>query len=49
MKTAEAVSAGHPDKVSDQISDAILDALKTAGNGHFGHGFEWDCWPRIKK
>ncbi len=25
--TSESVSAGHPDKVSDQISDAILDAL----------------------
>lgn len=26
MRTAEAVSKGHPDKVCDQISDAILDA-----------------------
>jgi S-adenosylmethionine synthetase len=26
MKTAEAVTEGHPDKVCDQISDAILDA-----------------------
>lgn len=45
MKTAEAVSKGHPDKCSDQISDAILDAyleqdpdarvaVETAG----GHG-----------
>ena len=24
--TSESVSAGHPDKVCDQISDAILDA-----------------------
>ena len=24
--TSESVSEGHPDKVSDQISDAILDA-----------------------
>jgi len=24
--TAEAVSEGHPDKVADQISDAILDS-----------------------
>ncbi|MFZ4377745.1 MAG: S-adenosylmethionine synthetase N-terminal domain-containing protein, partial [Saprospiraceae bacterium] len=24
--TSESVSAGHPDKVADQISDAILDA-----------------------
>ena len=24
--TSEAVSEGHPDKVADQISDAILDA-----------------------
>ena len=26
LKTAEAVSLAHPDKVCDQISDAILDA-----------------------
>ena len=25
--TSEAVSQGHPDKVSDQVSDAVLDAL----------------------
>ena len=25
--TSESVSMGHPDKVSDQISDGILDAL----------------------
>ncbi len=25
--TSESVSMGHPDKVSDQISDAILDAM----------------------
>lgn len=29
MRTAEAVSPGHPDKISDQISDAILDAYLT--------------------
>jgi S-adenosylmethionine synthetase len=27
--TSESVSAGHPDKVCDQISDAILDAILT--------------------
>lgn len=27
MRTAEAVSQGHPDKVCDQISDAILDDI----------------------
>lgn len=26
-RTAESVSAGHPDKIADQISDAILDAV----------------------
>lgn len=26
FKTAESVSPGHPDKICDQISDAILDA-----------------------
>ena len=25
--TSESVTEGHPDKVADQISDAILDAL----------------------
>nr|WP_280951323.1 S-adenosylmethionine synthetase N-terminal domain-containing protein [Metamycoplasma orale] len=25
--TSESVGAGHPDKICDQISDAILDAL----------------------
>ena len=32
--TSESVSEGHPDKVCDQISDAILDAwlrIRTAG------------------
>lgn len=28
-KTSEAVSTGHPDKVADQIADAILDLLRT--------------------
>jgi hypothetical protein len=27
--TSESVSEGHPDKVADQISDAILDAIFT--------------------
>jgi S-adenosylmethionine synthetase len=30
--TSESVSAGHPDKVADQISDAILDAALKAGD-----------------
>ncbi|NMC98971.1 MAG: methionine adenosyltransferase, partial [Bacteroidales bacterium] len=28
--TSESVSEGHPDKVADQISDALLDAFLTA-------------------
>ena len=27
LLTSESVSVGHPDKVADQISDAILDAI----------------------
>ena len=27
--TSESVTEGHPDKVADQISDAILDAMLT--------------------
>ena len=30
--TSESVSIGHPDKVCDQISDAILDALFSTGS-----------------
>ena len=30
--TSESVSMGHPDKVSDQISDAILDSLLAKDN-----------------
>ena len=29
--TSESVSEGHPDKVADQISDAILDAIFRQG------------------
>ncbi len=29
--TSESVSEGHPDKVADQISDAILDAIVAQG------------------
>ena len=25
--TSESVTAGHPDKVADQVSDAVLDAI----------------------
>ena len=33
--TSESVSEGHPDKVADQISDAVLDKLlaRTGGTG----------------
>ncbi len=30
--TSESVTEGHPDKMCDQISDAILDALMAAGS-----------------
>src|SRR6266480_2758847 len=33
--TSESVCAGHPDKICDQISDAILDAVLT--QDRFGH------------
>ena len=29
--TSESVSEGHPDKVADQISDAVLDKLLAVG------------------
>ena len=33
VRTAESVSAGHPDKIADQISDAILDAVLQIDSG----------------
>ena len=30
--TSESVSSGHPDKVADQISDALVDAALSAGD-----------------
>ena len=46
--TSESVSEGHPDKLSDQISDAVLDlylskdanarvAVETTGQNRHGH------------
>ena len=32
--TSESVAMGHPDKVADQISDAILDAMLKVRNAH---------------
>ena len=29
--TSESVTEGHPDKVADQISDRVLDAVLTGG------------------
>ena len=29
--TSESVTEGHPDKMADQISDAVLDAILTQG------------------
>jgi len=35
--TSESVCAGHPDKICDQISDAILDAaISSDSNAHTG-------------
>lgn len=33
VMTSESVTAGHPDKLCDQISDAVIDACLTAGPG----------------
>ena len=40
--TSESVSEGHPDKVADQISDAVLDAL-LAQDKHSRVGAETLC------
>ena len=41
--TSESVSEGHPDKVCDQISDGILDALIAAWTAlrHSRNDHEW--------
>lgn len=31
--TSESVSEGHPDKIADQISDAVLDAIRAGSKG----------------
>ena len=36
--TSESVTEGHPDKICDQVSDAILDA-------HPGQGSRPRAWP----
>ena len=36
--TSESVTEGHPDKIADQISDAILDAVMAEDpTGRVGH------------
>ena len=32
--TSESVTEGHPDKICDQISDAVLDAILEIGRAH---------------
>ena len=44
--TSESVSEGHPDKVADQISDAILDACM-AGDAHAHVGCETMVGPNL--
>jgi len=56
MLTSESVSEGHPDKLADQISDAILDAFlrqpiyaQTAVYGHFGRELPEFTWERTDR
>ena len=45
--TSESVSEGHPDKVCDRISDAILDAFVIDLGNTFGVGRgRWSCGKR---
>ena len=36
LMTSESVTEGHPDKLCDQISDAILDAMLKQDDAKFG-------------
>ncbi len=55
--TSESVTEGHPDKICDQISDAVLDAIykndpiykKTTAFGHFGRDDPDFTWEKIDK
>ena len=38
--TSESVSEGHPDKICDQISDAVLDALLAQAGGDLPRFYE---------
>ena len=40
--TSESVTEGHPDKIADQISDGVLDALLAAGPAQPGRGRDAD-------
>ena len=40
--TSESVSAGHPDKICDQISDAVLDACLTQDKNYVA----WKQWSK---
>ena len=40
--TSESVTEGHPDKIADQISDSVLDAVLTP-DAHHGYGVPVGC------
>src|SRR5450830_776751 len=40
--TSESVTEGHPDKMCDQISDSVLDAIITREGELFDEGYETD-------
>ena len=51
--TSESVTEGHPDKIADQISDTVLDALLTNDPGmgvirHVDAGYESDAASQVR-
>ena len=49
--TSESVTEGHPDKIADQISDSVLDAMLRAGPARAASPWRpcsppaWSWWP----
>ena len=43
--TSESVSEGHPDKIADAISDAVLDLVMGKEDSTLRCAYYWLAWP----